>query len=251
MRYPGKTPDEYFDTPMASHALPSRAFMAFAKPIVLAFMKLYWRWSSDGTRPFTPITDGSVGSVLVANHASMLDPTILMAMTFGKNKRPIRPLFKSEFGESGFLTWFFSRTGGIPLRRGSADTKAIRRAVNILKNGENLLVFPEGTRIWDPEARPELFGGFSLIALMAGADVVPIAIDGSEFINPYKKHVFSRPSRVRIRFGEPIKPSDVPGETRREQSEALEKMAMDEVYRMRKELRIEAGKDKPTPELEP
>ena len=78
-----------------------------------------------------------------------------------------------------FVSWFFARVGAIPLKRGTADTKAIKRAIAALKRGENVLIFPEGTRIWDPEARPEFFGGFSLIALRSGADVVPVAIDGT------------------------------------------------------------------------
>ena len=132
--------------------------------------------------------------------------------------------------------------GAIPLKRGTADTKAIKRAIAALKRGENVLIFPEGTRIWDPEARPEFFGGFSLIALMSGADVVPVAIDGTERINPNKRYKLPRPSRVRVLFGEPMRLADMPGEGRKEKAAALEAQGMERVYAMRSELRSQISK---------
>ena len=237
------TADDYFDSAFATFPLPTRLFVGFAKRAVWLWTKLYWHWTCDGPNPLKrPVPAGAKGSVFVANHASMLDPALLMAMALRRGCT-LRPLYKSELGESRFVTWFFSRVGAIPLKRGTADMKAIRRAVNALKRGENVLLFPEGTRIWDPHARPELHGGFSLIAQMADCAVVPVAIDGTELINPEKCHKICRPARVRVRFGEPIGVADVPGESRKEKAAALEGLAMGRVYEMRADLRREAGKD--------
>lgn len=235
--------DHYFDSAFVDYPLPIRLFVGFAKRAVWVWAKIYWHWTCDGPNPFKGHLPGTgVGRVFVANHASMLDPALLMAMSL-RYDCILRPLYKSELDENKFVTWFFSRVGAIPLKRGTADMKAIKRAVSALKRGENILLFPEGTRIWDPHARPELFGGFSMIAQMAGADVIPVAIDGTELINPEKKHKICRPARVRVRFGAPIALDGLPGTTRKEKAAALEEAAMGRVYTMREDVRRENGKD--------
>lgn len=232
----GESPDAYFDSPVASYPAPVKALLTVATRVVWLWSKIYWPWKIEGANPFEePAADGR-GRVFVANHASMLDPALLMAVAYTSGST-LRPLYKGEFEKSAFVTWFFSRVSAIPIKRGTADTKALKRAVKALQRGENILVFPEGTRVWDPDARPELFGGFAMIAQMAGCDVVPVAIDGTERINPEKRHVLCRPSRVRLRVGEPIAVADVPGDNRRAKAEALESLAMDRVYAMRAELR--------------
>lgn len=235
--------DHYFDGAFIDYPLPVRLFVGFAKRVVWVWSKIYWHWTCDGPNPFKGhLSEQDTGRVFVANHASMLDPALLMAMSL-RYDCILRPLYKSELGENKLVTWFFSRVGAIPLKRGTADMKAIKRAVNALKRGENVLLFPEGTRVWDPNARPEVHGGFSLIAQMAGAEVVPIAIDGTELINPEKRYKVSRPARVRVRFGQPLRLDDVPGDSRKEKAAALEQLAMDRVYAMRSDLRRENGKD--------
>ncbi len=230
--------DAYFDGAVKDWPLRVRILTWICYRAVLAFGKLYWRWSVRGADPFKPGSRGKrsdapqVGRVFVANHASMFDPAFLVAYA-GYHGQSLRPMYKSELGESKFVTWFFSRVGGLPIKRGTADTKAIKRAVAALKRGENILIFPEGTRVWDPQARPEVHGGFSLIAIMAGADVVPLAIDGTERINPNKAHKFPRPSRVLVEFGEPIALDAIAGSSRKEKAAELEDKAMKSVYAMR------------------
>ena len=235
-------PEEYYDAPFASFPLACRVFLAIAKALILLWSKIYWHWTCDGPNPFEHRDPEGKGRVIIANHASMLDPCLLISLSLGKGVA-IRPIFKDEFLKSGFLRWFFARIGGIPVKRGTADVKSIRRAVNAIKRGEDVLIFPEGTRIWDPHARPELYGGFSFIAQMAHCDVVPVAIDGAELINPNKQHRIVRPARVRVRFGEPVSIDSVQAPTRKEQSEELERMSMGLVYAMRDALRRENGKD--------
>ena len=66
------------------------------------------------------------------------------ALFFGG--RRIRPIFKSEFAKSKIVRWAFSRVGGIPVERGTADMKCLRAAQHALQRGEDVLIFPEGTR---------------------------------------------------------------------------------------------------------
>ena len=240
-----KTTDDYCDGDGRAYPFPVRAMRAVASAAIWLFSKIYWHWTVDGADPYTGRGgqgEGGKGRIVIANHASMLDPCLLVAYPTLKGSC-VRPLYKSELDGSNLLGWFLTRIGAIPLNRGTADMKAIRRAVNAAKRGEDVLIFPEGTRIWDPDERPELHGGFALIAQMAGCDIVPCAIDGTERICPDKKG-FPRPSRVRLRFGEPIS-FDIfagSGKGRREQMEEMERIAMGKVYEMRTALRREHGR---------
>lgn len=239
MKLFGNPPETFFDGEVKSFPWPVKVLNVIVTRVVWLWSKLYWHWTCDGPNPWR--REASVGRIFVANHASMLDPALLMSIA-NVSKCTLRPLYKGEFNASRIATWLFSRVGAVPINRGTADMKAIRRAVNSLKRGENVLVFPEGTRIWDPQARPEIFGGFALIAQMAGADVVPVAIDGTERINPYKKHLLSRPARVYVRYGEPVRLEDVEGASRKEKVANLEAVAMGRIYAMRESLRREHGR---------
>ncbi|HQE70741.1 MAG TPA: lysophospholipid acyltransferase family protein, partial [Atopobiaceae bacterium] len=96
----------------------------------------------------------------------------------------VRPIFKSEFNLNTLTTWFFSRVGGIPVNRGTADMKAVRRAKAALERGENILIFPEGTRIKSDDEPAKIHGGFALMAQLAKAPVVPVAIVGARDLRP-------------------------------------------------------------------
>lgn len=237
--------DDYYESPVRDFPLTGRILLRVAVAVVTLFSKLYWRWTSEGPNGFAGVAKDAPGRVVVANHGSMFDPVVLIldAVAHG---RVLRPLYKSEFDKSGFVTWFFSRVGAIPIKRDTADMKAIKRAVAALKRGEDICIFPEGTRIRDPHARPPLHGGFAIIAQMAKAQVVPVAIDGSDEICPSGKG-FSRPAKVRLRYGEPLTFEQVGGGSRREQADAMEQAAMQRVYELRSEVRLAHGKDAALP----
>ena len=241
MKFFGNTADDYFDNPVSSYPWPTHLLIGLVKVVVWIWSKIYWHWTCDGPDPYVKTPEGQRGRVFICNHASMLDPALFVVRQLGTGCT-VRPLYKSEFESSKVVTGLFARVGAMPVKRATADMKVIKRAVNCLKRGENILVFPEGTRVWDPDARPELFGGFSLIAQMAGAEVVPMAIDGSERINPDKRYRLPRPARVRVRFGEPISFDNVPGEGKKEKAANMEQLAMGRVYEMRSALRSELGR---------
>ena len=151
------------------------------------------RWQVSG-RERVPAT-GSL--MVVSNHLNNADPPIIGA---GLARRRIRymakiELFKMPFGIVPKL-W-----GAFPVRRFDADLGAMLNAERILKRGEVLGMFPEGTR-----SRTGYLGtplpGTALIALRAGATVLPCAITGTEGLrNPLI--VFTRP-KITFTIGEPI-----------------------------------------------
>lgn len=98
------------------------------------------------------------------------------------------------------------RLGAFPVRRGEADADALETARTVLEQGGLLALFPEGTRVRDPDELGDPKRGAGRLALEARAPMVPAAIEGTEnlFAGPFPK-----PKRVQVAFAEPITVAEV------------------------------------------
>ena len=142
-------------------------------------------------------------AVYAVNHASNVEPPILYAALSELFPR-LRVLYKAELRKLPILVRAFDLAGFVPLERGNRDQSlpAIERAAAALREGNSFLIFPEGTRSRTGELLPFKKGGF-IMALQAGAPIVPVAIAGAR--NAMKKgSLVIRPVRVTVRFGRPI-----------------------------------------------
>lgn len=232
------TVEEYYEHPMREFPWPSRAFLAVAMTCAWAYTKIVFPWKVEEVEKLVSDKepDGR-GRVLVMNHVSMLDPVVVAICLYHHHIRT-RPISKSEFDRNGLVSWAFSRFGCIPVVRGTADIKAIRRAQRALQAGDWVLIFPEGTRIKTDDQPVQIHGGFALIAQMAKTCVQPLAIVGAREITPKGKR-FPRPSRVYLKAGDPIFFSSLGVKKRKEQIAEMEKVSMERVYELRDELRRE------------
>ena len=141
------------------------------------------------------------GCVLAANHTSNLDPWPLGLPLLPR--RQLRFMAKSELFKPG-LALILRGGGAFPVRRGEGDLEAIQRAVELVRAGEIVVMFPEGTRRKKGlrkkhRARPHT--GAARIALTAGAPLVPAAIKGTDRI--------SRLGPLRVAYGRPIPLDDL------------------------------------------
>lgn len=170
----------------------SRPLYALVRVLVTPFMRIWFGVRFDAADRIP-----SEGPVIIApNHKSFWDSFFIGLAT----RRHVRFMGKTELftGVKGPL---FVRLGAFPIRRGTSDEDALQTARTVLRQGGVLALFPEGTRIRDPETLGEPRSGVGRLALETGATIVPAAISGSErlFLGPLPK-----PKRVRVAFGEPI-----------------------------------------------
>lgn len=235
MRLFSSTAEDYYEHPTAEYPLLIRALVAVVMAILWVFSKIMWRWRiEDREKLFS--RHGERGSVVICNHTSMAEVLPIVTSMYLAGHWP-RPIFKSEFAKTRIVEWAFSRVGGIPVDRGSADMRALRRAQHALQRGEDILIFPEGTRVRSDDQPVEVHGGFALIAQMGKADVRPLAVCGFKDITPEGKKLM-RPKTCWIKAGDALALTDAPDSLKRKERLAwFEQTSMDRVYALRDELR--------------
>lgn len=144
------------------------------------------------------------GPVIIApNHKSLLDPPLVgssmprLMTTMGKVE-----LFEKKHLGLKILGKVIQHMGTFPVRRGTPDRRAIKRALKVLRGGGALAIFPEGTRTRTGELGPSEMG-IALIAHKAKAPVVPAYLKGTEgcfsYLQPRARLV-----RCEIFYGKPI-----------------------------------------------
>ena len=133
--------------------------------------------------------------VLMGNHQCILDPLMLALCV---PDREIHFMGKKELWNNKLLGWAFTKVHGFPVDRGNMDMGAIRTAMNVLKEGDTLGIFPEGTRSRTGHMLP-LLGGASMLALRSRCDVIPVYIDGN--YRPFR--------RMTVRVGKPVEMDDL------------------------------------------
>jgi 1-acyl-sn-glycerol-3-phosphate acyltransferase len=143
------------------------------------------------------------GFVLAANHTSNFDPWPLAIPILPG--RQLRFMAKSELFNP-LLAPILRAGGAFKVRRGEGDVEAMRTAVDLVRSGEIVVMFPQGTRHRKGlrkkhEARPH--SGAARIALGAGAPLVPAAIAGTDRL--------SRLGPLRVAYGRPLDLSDLEG----------------------------------------
>jgi 1-acyl-sn-glycerol-3-phosphate acyltransferase len=134
------------------------------------------------------------GLIVASNHISWWDPPLVGTAL----PREASFLAKEELFRNPLLGRMFRTLNAIPIRRGVADLSGLARALEVLKSGRTLLMFPEGSRMKDGELHPAR-PGLGMIAVNAGVPIVPCYISGSN--RPGKW--WRRAAAVRIWFGAP------------------------------------------------
>jgi len=175
----------------------SRALYAVVRGIVSALFRLYFRMHISGAECI-PVEGAAV---VAPNHKSFWDSFFIGVCT----RRHVRFMAKTELIQARYGR-LLVRLGAFPVRRGQADADALETARIILRQGGLLALFPEGTRIRDPDELGHPRRGAGRLALEAGAPLVPCAIAGTEKIF---RGGFPVPRRVQVAFSAAIPVSDL------------------------------------------
>lgn len=136
--------------------------------------------------------------ILAPNHFSAMDHWFGGIML----RRRVRFMAKSQLFRGPVLEFILGHTGAFPVRRGQRDEEAIITALEILRRGGMLVMYPEGGRSRSGRIGDSARPGIGRLALEAGAPVVPVAIHGSERARNWKRLQFPA---VTVRYGEPMR----------------------------------------------
>lgn len=193
-----------------------------ARHVVGPVARLVYCPEISGTENIPP-----TGPVLLAsNHLSFADSLVIPLAS----PRRVVFLAKSEYftgaGVRGALKrWAFTAVGSVPVQRGTAGAaqEALDSALEILREGLAFGIYPEGTRSRDGRLYRGRTG-VAWLALTAGCPVVPIALAGTQEIQPVGT-LFPRIAKISVRFGKPLDFSYLqaskPGAARREATDAI------------------------------
>jgi 1-acyl-sn-glycerol-3-phosphate acyltransferase len=163
------------------------------RAILVPFFLVYFRLARIG-REHLP-KEGPL--LLASNHRSFLDPFVIGTLV----RRPVYYMAKRELFEKRWQAWVLNALGAFPVDRGAGDRDAMDTARAILRRGDCVVIFPEGTRV-RPGPLGEPRRGVGRLALETGAPVVPIAVIGTEYV---RRGWRVRPRKVSIRVGRALR----------------------------------------------
>ena len=146
--------------------------------------------------------------IMCANHTSNWDAPILVSCT----PRKMNVMAKKELFKNKFINWFGKKCLVFPVKRGGMDIESMKHSLQVLKDGEVLMLFPEGTRNgMSKNGRAQ--NGAAFMAIRTGVPVIPVGIIGD--MKPFHK--------VTLNYGKPLDFSEF--KTNKPEKEVLEKVS--------------------------
>lgn len=190
-----------------THFRPRRAYHSLMSKLMAYIASLFSQVRVEGLDRIP----AKGGAVIVCNHFSYFD-AFALTTALDRSGRDVMVLAKAELFRNRTLAWVLKRVGVIPVYRGSAKAQdSLAEAVNSLKHGELVALFPEGTIPKDGKLM-EFKTGAVRMALEARVPIVPVAMVGTNRVIPsnftkIKRTLFRRsldPTPIRVQVGEPI-----------------------------------------------
>lgn len=127
--------------------------------------------------------------IICANHINYFDAVAVVT----SNKRRVYFIAKEDLFHNGFLNWLAHIFDVIPVKRGKQDLESMKRSLAVLKRGDLLGLFPEGTRKGIAK-NGKIKNGAAFMALRTGVPVIPLGIQGT--FKPFKKTI--------LNYGKPL-----------------------------------------------
>ncbi len=169
----------------------SAVLYAIGKAVQSFFFNTLWRRQVSGQEHIPPM---GTAVIFASNHRSLSDPSNVGSTV----PYPIFYFAKEELFRVPILGWYIRRVNSFPVRRQENDVTALKTAVNVLKHGGALLLFPEGGRRLTPEKQFKAKAGVGMLACKTGTPVVPVGIRNGER--------FTKLGQLIVKFGKPMQP---------------------------------------------
>jgi 1-acyl-sn-glycerol-3-phosphate acyltransferase len=174
-------------------------------PVVRALMSIVFDIRVEGDR-HVPRTGPAI---IAPNHISVLDGPLLTVLTAHRRRRATRNLIAAEVFR-GPVGWLLRTTAQLPISRGTGDSGALDAAIEALRNGSMVGIFPEGRVNEDASGGLQrIRSGLTRIAFPAGAPVVPVGLWGTHAIWPrggLDRTALRRRRPFAVVYGEPLLP---------------------------------------------
>ncbi len=176
------------------------------------YYKLFYKFEIEGLDHL----DLSRNYIVVANHLNWQDPLVLG----GVLPFETRFMAKKELFKYKIVAAFLTKIGVFPVDRDANDLKAIKMALGILKSGQSLGLFPEGTRNKGFESLP-VKSGTAMLAVKTKTMILPISLDSFYKIGQPLRVLFHNPVELSEYYDQKVES---------ETYEALSKKIMDDIY---------------------
>jgi 1-acyl-sn-glycerol-3-phosphate acyltransferase len=166
---------------------------AIVRGLVRAAFHIWFNFSIEGIENIPK--EG--GIVIASNHRSMADPVTITIPV----KKPLKYMARDTLFKNKIIAFFIKILGAFPVKRDTPSTELFKTCDEILKQGKNLVIFPEGTRQYENKVGAGK-AGVAMIAARSGADVLPcgICFEGE------KLHFRSK---LTLKFGKIIKAEEI------------------------------------------
>lgn len=162
-------------------------------------------------------------AVFCCNHSSNWDPLLIMIAAGYSHQ--LFALAKIEISHWPVVGQILKMAGMIFVDRGKADIGAIRSAMKYLKNNQQVLIFPEGTRVSEEDSAAAK-GGVSMLAVRTNSPIIPVYLDSN-------KKLFHR---THIVFGEPYTPQVAGRKGTAEEYQTIADEALHRIYALKEEI---------------
>ena len=160
--------------------LPDKLVKYISRKVVEKYLKKYANIIIEGSENLKGI---KIPTIFICNHLSNSDGLVL-----DKALKEINPTFIAgvKLSDNAFTSIGVNVIKTINIKPNTADKEGIKKIINLVKQGESLLIFPEGTRS-RVGSLIEAKKGIFLLAKMTGAPIVPIGLYGTEELLPINK----------------------------------------------------------------
>ena len=160
------------------------SFYRFIRNILIVLIKILFRVEYVGINNIPKDN----GYIFCANHICFMDPLLIAC----NKKIEFHFIAKEELIKVPVLGWLLKKLNVIPVKRGTGDIGAMKKGIEVLKNGNSLIIFPEGTRSKTGKMG-EAKNGMALLIKKTGCGIVPCAVIGKPSIFKKTKLVYGDP----------------------------------------------------------